>query len=383
MPSGGARASIDLSSTTIAVTVSQQAVRVPILIDGRLVMPPGVAIGPAGQLYVGLDTTAARSLPAGHRFVDDPADLLGKPTPAPDAAQPDPVDLLAAVLRHVSHHAANQIGQPIAELTVTVPPSWGPRRRGQVGEAANRAGLPSPALVTAPAALAAYATTLGLTLPQGSCLLVCQADRHPATVTVLQMVGDGYRELATQQLDGTHDLDHLITQRVVHTATTDNDPLRAAINQPSDTNVDGRLALLESVRTARNLLTAQDRAPILLPAPRQPAVITREDVTIAAQPLLDQVPDAVNELLDAADVDREHLAAVILRPAPALPALTDRLTQATSATPALIDHPHALADGALNLTTHQTGARAAATRLPASDSASATSPAPSSSAHAP
>ncbi|MBM0239574.1 hypothetical protein JNW88_24905 [Micromonospora sp. ATA32] len=57
MPSGGARASIDLSSSAIAATVSRQGARVPILIDGRLVMPPGVAIGPAGQLYAGLDTT--------------------------------------------------------------------------------------------------------------------------------------------------------------------------------------------------------------------------------------------------------------------------------------------------------------------------------------
>ncbi|MER7475417.1 Hsp70 family protein [Micromonospora sp. NPDC000018] len=328
-------------------------------------MPWGVAIGPAGQLYVGLDTTAATSLPADYRLVDDPADLLGKAHHASDAAQPGPVDLLAAMLQHVGHHAANQVGQPITDLTVTVPPSWGPRRRGQVGEAARRAGLPSPALVTAPAALAAYATTLGLTTAENSCVLVCQADRHPATLTVLQTVSDGYRELATQQLDGTHNLDHLITQHVVHTATADDDPLRAAINQPSDANAQGRLAALESVRTARDMLAAQDRAPVLLPAPRQPAVITREDITIAAQPLLDQVPTMVTELLDAADVDKEHLAAVILRPAPALPALTDRLIQATGTTPAVVDHPHALADGALSLTAaHQPGPRAAAARLP-------------------
>ncbi|MFG3702621.1 hypothetical protein ACGF5C_32830 [Micromonospora sp. NPDC047620] len=59
------------------------------------------------------------------------------------------------------------------------------------------------------------------------------------------------------------------------------------------------------------------------------------------------------------------MAAVILRPAPALPALADRLTQATGTTPALVDHPHALADGALSFTAaHQPGPRAAAARLP-------------------
>ncbi|MGN9811483.1 Hsp70 family protein [Micromonospora sp. BQ11] len=363
MPSGGVRASIDLSSSAVAVTVTQQGVRIPVLIDGRPAMPAGVATGPAGQIYVGLDTAAVRSLPADHRFVDDPTTLLGTPTGPDDPTQPDPVDLLAAVLRHAGHHAADQVGQPIAELTLTIPPSWGPRRRGHVSEAATRAGLPSPALVTAPAALTAYATTLGLTTPENSCVLVCQADRHPAIVTVLQAVDDGYRELATQQLNGVPDLDSLITEHVVRAATADDDPLRTASNSSADG--DGRLAIVESVRAARTLLATQDRAPVLLPAPRQPAVITRDDITTAAQPLLDQIPTTVIELLDAADVDKEKLAAVILRPARALPALTDRLAHATGLSPVLVDHPHALADGALNLTAaHQPDPRAAAARLP-------------------
>ncbi|WP_328853284.1 Hsp70 family protein [Micromonospora globbae] len=365
MPSGGTRLSIDLSSSAIAATVSHHGTRMPILIDGRLTMPTGIAITPTGQLYVGLDTTAAKSLPADHRFVDNPTTLLGKPAHVTNTAPPDPVDLLAAILRHVNHHAAHQVGQPVTELTVTIPPGWGPRRRGHLAEAASRAGLPSPALVTAPAALAAHAATLGHTPPEGSCLLVCQADRHPPTLTVLQTVSGGYRELATHHLDGIPDLDHLITHRLVHTATADTDPLRTAITQPAQDNAANRLALLESVRTARQLLIDQDRAPILLPASRQPTVITRDDIATAAQPLLDQIPHAVHQLLDAADIDTPHLAAVVLRPADALPALTDQLTHATNRPPALIDHPHALADGALTLTAaHQPAPRAGAARLP-------------------
>ncbi|MFF0372533.1 hypothetical protein [Micromonospora sp. NPDC005087] len=356
--------SIDLSSSAIAATVSRHGLKIPILIDGRLAMPPGVAIGPAGEIYVGLDTMAAMSLPVDHRFVDNPTDLLGRPTNAADEAQPDPVDLLAAVLRHVTHHAAIHVNGPITALTVTVPPSWGPRRCGHISEAATRAGFPPPALVTAPAALAAYATTLGLTVPESSCLLVCQADREPATLTVLQTVADGYRELATQQINLVQSLDHLIAQRVVQTATADSDPLRAVTTAPGNDDADAGRALLESVRTARGLLATQDQAPILLPAPRQPAVITRDDVTVAAQPLLDQIPDAVDGLLDAADVDKTHLADVVLRPALGVPAMADRLTAAAGITPTLIDHTHALADGALSLTTtHQPGSAVAA-RLP-------------------
>ncbi len=210
MPSGGTVLSIDLSSSAIAATVSRQGLRIPILIDGRLVMPPGVVIGPAGEIYVGLDTMAAMSLPVDHRFVDNPTDLLGRPINTADATQPDPVELLATVLRHITHHAAVHVNGPITALTVTVPPSWGPRRCGHVSEAATRAGFPPPALVTAPAALAAYATILGVTAPEGACVLVCQADREPATLTVLQTAADGYRELATQQIILAHGLDHLI-----------------------------------------------------------------------------------------------------------------------------------------------------------------------------
>ncbi|WP_157748228.1 Hsp70 family protein [Micromonospora echinaurantiaca] len=357
---------MDLSSSAIAATVSWQSVRVPVLIDGRLVMPPGVVIGPAGQVYVGLETAAVRPLPADHRVVDNPTDLLGKPTQPADAADPlDAVGLLATMLRHIAHYAAHHVSEPITELTVTIPASWGPRRRGQLAEAATRSGLPSPTLVTAPAALASYAQTLGLTAPEASCLLVCQADRHPPALTVLQTVADGYRELATQQIELAHDLDDLMTRRVVQTATADNDPLRAAISQPGDAEADGRDALLEAVRTARHLLATQDRAPVLLPAPRQPAVITRDDVSIAAQPLLDQVPKAVGELLDTADVDKQHLAGVVLRSAHGLPGLADRLAAATGTVPTLIDQSHALADGALHLTaTHRPAPRAASARLP-------------------
>ncbi|MFD6568932.1 hypothetical protein, partial [Micromonospora profundi] len=361
MPSGGTVLSIDLSSTAIAATVSRHGLKIPILIDGRLVMPPGAAIGPAGEIYLGLDATAAMSLPADHRFVDNPTDLLGRPTNSVDAAQPDPVDLLATVLRHITHHAAIHINGPITALTVTVPSSWGPRRCGHVNEAATRAGFPPPALVTAPAALAAYATMLGGTVPAGSCVLVCQADREPATLTVLQTATDGYRELATRQISLDQGLDHLIAQRVAAMATIDADPLRAAMTAAGSVEAgDGRV-LLESVRAARSLLATQDQAAILLPAPRPPAVITRHDVTAAAQPLLDQIPGAVDGLLDAADVDTTHLAGVVLRPAPGVPALTEALTAAAGKTPTLIDHPHALADGALCLTTtHQSGPAAAA-----------------------
>ncbi|MGN9779348.1 Hsp70 family protein [Micromonospora sp. H33] len=357
MPSGGARLSIDLTSSAIAATVGHHGARIPVMLDGHPVMPRGVALDPEGTLFLGVP--AATASPAGHQFVPDPLDLLGTTA----SEQPlDTVDLLATLLRHVTGQAASQVGEPIVALTMTIPSSWGPRRRDQLTEAASRAGLPAPAMVTAPAALAAHAQAHGLTALDGSCLLICQADRHPVTLTVLQSSGDGYRELATRSIDPPGDLNQALAQHLVDAATTDDDPLRAGITQSTR---DGRV-LLESVRQARQLLVAQDRAPVLLPAPRKPAVITRDDVAVAAQPLLDAVHEAVRDILDAADIDHQHLAGVILHQIEPVPGLADRLDTATGLTPAtLTGQSHALADGALALTAPQHQTRTVAhTHLP-------------------
>ncbi|MCW3818978.1 hypothetical protein ONA91_31525 [Micromonospora sp. DR5-3] len=352
------RLSIDLSSPAIAATIDRDGARIPVTLNGRLVMPHGIILDPAGQLRVGV---AAQSEPsASYQFIREPLELLGRADTDP---QVDAVQLLAGQLWHVADQAARQAAGPVTALTVTIPSGWGPRRRGHLTDAAARAGLPAPAMVTAPAALAAYATAAG-TVPDGSCLLICQADRHPATLTVLQATTDGYRELATRSINPTRDLDQALAQRIVDANTADDDPLRAETAHP--TQGQGGL-LLESVRQARQLLTAQDRAPVLLPAPRKPTVITRDDVAAAAQPLLDEVDAAVHDILGAADVDRHHLSGVIQREAETIPGLRDRLTTATGLTPATLSgHSHALADGALTLTAahHQATGTAADTQLP-------------------
>ncbi|MEW2477522.1 hypothetical protein AB0875_27400 [Micromonospora gifhornensis] len=362
MSSGGPQLSIDLSSpTAIAATIGRSGARIPVLVGGRHLLPTGIAIDPTGHRYYGIDPTAAQSLPTGYRFVADPVTLLTTPPPPTESGPVDGVDVLAGLLRHLTDHAAHQVGAPITALTLTIPTGWGPRRRGLLTDAATRAALPPPVLVTAPAALAAYATTLGMHAPPGSCLLTCHTDQRPATLTVLQAHPDGYTELATQPVGQPHDLDQILTHHVITTATSDDDPLRDALHHP-DTDT---AALHDAVRQARHTLATHDRAPILLPAPRPPAVITRADVTTAAQPLLDRIPTAVTNILDAADVDRTHLTAVIVRHTGPVPGLIDTLTTATATTTGAVDQPHALADGALTLTTrHHHTATAATTQLP-------------------
>ncbi|MER7996600.1 hypothetical protein [Micromonospora chalcea] len=357
MPSGGTRLSIDLTSSAIAATVDRDGTRIPVLLNGRIVMPHGIVIDPAGQLHPGVNGLPEPSV--GHQFIRDPVDLLH----AADAEPPvDAVHLLAGQLWYVADQAVRQVAVPVAALTVTIPSAWGPRRRGHLTDAAARAGLPAPAMVTAPAALAAYATAGHA--PDGTCLLICDAERRPITLTVLQVSPDGYRELATRQVSPSRDLDRDLAQHLLTRSIADDPSQRPeiqAIPEPADA------ALLESIRQARTALSTQERAPVLLPSPRPPAVLTRDDVTAAAQPLLDDAATAVNGILDAADISQQHLSGVIHRETKAIPGLQERLAAVTGHAPTALDgHSHALADGALALTAahHQTTSTANDTALP-------------------
>ncbi|MFI7077179.1 hypothetical protein ACIBO1_07790 [Micromonospora sp. NPDC049903] len=369
MSSGGPQLSIDFSSpTAIAAIIGRSGARIPVLIGGRHILPAGIVVDSAGHLYFGVDPAAAQSLPPGHQFVSDPVSIPSTPPPPAETDTVDAVGLLSGLLRHIADHATHQVSAPITSLTVTIPTSWGPRRRDLLTDAATRAGLPAPALVTAPAALTAYATTLGLNAPPGTCLLTCHADQHPATLTVLQAHTDGYTELATHPIEQPHDLDQILTHHVITTATTTDDPLRASLHHPEPPPETA--ALRDAVRQARHTLATHDRAPVLLPAPRTPAVITRDDVTTAAQPLLNHIPAAVDDILDAADIGREHLAAVVVRHAGPVPGLLDTLTTATGTTAGAIEQPHALAEGALTLTTphhHPTNTQLPRVRLRLTD----------------
>lgn len=139
MPNGGIRLSIDLSSSAIAATADRDGARIPVMLNGRFVMPYGITVDPAGQLYVGV--TAPPEPSANQQFIPDPLQLLG-----PTEADPpvDAVQLLAGQLWHIADQATRQAGGPVAALAVTIPSAWGPRRRGHLTDAAARAGLPAP-----------------------------------------------------------------------------------------------------------------------------------------------------------------------------------------------------------------------------------------------
>jgi hypothetical protein len=362
MHSGAAHLSIDLAASSITGVLFRQGQRIPLLFDGQPVMPSGVFVDPeTGRLFVGHAALTAAAHRPDH-YIPDPLAQSGTGPTSDGALLSDPTDAMSAILQHVAAHAQTPDAL-VDAVTVSIPPSWGPRRRERLLLAAARVGLPRPTLVTAPAALAAQVTAYGPAVPEGACVLVCQADAHPMSLTMLQAVAGGFRELGTTALaypDGA-DIDQTLTHRAID-ASGDIE-LRRRIDHPSELEDHRtRWILLHHIRQLRHTLLTQERAPVLLPEPHPPAVLTHHDLSTAIQPLLDQLPTSVAELLTATDVGAAQIHIVILHTNTALPGLQDHLAAATHRPATVITgHPHATADGAFLLTAPATGRPTAAT----------------------
>ena len=99
-----------------------------LLFDGSAQLPSGVYLDTDATIRTG-----AQALHAGGadptRYVAHPKRHLHQPTVAIAGHQVEVVDLIAATLRRISEEAIQVGGQPADELTLTVPASWGPRRR--------------------------------------------------------------------------------------------------------------------------------------------------------------------------------------------------------------------------------------------------------------
>ncbi|WP_200216811.1 hypothetical protein [Micromonospora coerulea] len=324
----GAHLCVDLASSAVAAIAWRDRIYVPILFDGRPTIAPAGLFGAGGPGTVVPD---------------------GEHTGAPS-------DHTAELLRHVAAVASTQVG-PISSTTFVIAPQWGPRRRSHLTQAAQRAGLPAPAMVTGPAALVAHVTAHPPSLPDGACALVLETEVRPPRLTVLQVSGGAWHDLATRTIPAAHVDDVLAHQ--LQSSPAEQHRRSAAQGEHED---DANRQVRESVRQARALLATQERAPVLLPHPRPPAVITRGDVHAAAQPLTEQLPGAVGELLDTADVDTAHLAMVVAADAGGAPELPAQLAAATGVQPVIVNHPHAAASGALTLTA--TPLTAISARLP-------------------
>lgn len=368
MPSGGVHLAVHLGAAWATAVLRTGSYRLPVLIDGRPRIPSGVFVDPeSGALHPG-----AGGLAAGAQrpdcYLPDPLAQLGTPEPA-GLPHVDPVNVVSAVLAYLANHAAAQARAALTALTVAVPPGWGPRRRRRLHDAAVRAGLPAPWQVTQPAALAAAHATATGSWRDEACALVCHADRGSSpTLTVLQLTGSEFRELATHTIaEDLPTVEEVLAERAYLSAAAEPDGWKAIAQPTTLADQQIRWTLLAGVGHAHETLAEQERAPVLLPPPHPPAVLSRDDLTAAVHPLATRLPAGVHAVLTAADVDATALQHVILATDTTLPGLDEALAAATG--PTVTTRPNAgygIADGALTTTDagSTTAATAAAVRLP-------------------
>jgi hypothetical protein len=352
------RIGIDIGAArTCAVVALPGGPWLPLMPDGAPVLPSGVFLDPdGGHLLVGEPARAA-AITRPDCYLPNPYALFATQTTAGairvggrDIEATDPA---AAVLRRLTDETILLAGSPPTAVVIAVPAGWGPRRRDRLQQAVASAGLTPAILVTTPLALYTHLTgPTGLSIPDSTCLLVCDAGASSLRLSVVQHTTTGPALLATADHpdSGGNTIDTALAMVAARTITDADPDTWHRILQPD--NLDDqrrRHSLWQTVRAAKQALWQQDQAAVPLPKPYPPAVLDRADLAAATAPILAALPHHIDQVLAAADIDRGHLAAVVLAGGGArLPGLAETLTAATGHQPAAPARPDlAAADGAL------------------------------------
>ncbi|GAA4243034.1 hypothetical protein GCM10022255_000370 [Dactylosporangium darangshiense] len=239
------------------------------------------------------------------RRVDDGTVLLGSHTVAvPDA--------LAAVLLAVVEQV-NRAGPP-GPAVLTVPSTWAASRRAVLAEAAVRAGLGAVTLISEPIAAAVYYTSvLRHELPPDGALLVVDVGAGTADVALVR-AGAELSVIAQRGLDvGGLDVDAALVGILGQLVSVDSPEAWQRLAAPV-TNADrrDRLVLWQEVRAAKESLSRLSVAPVHVPGHPADLHLTREELEVAATPLLAPVAEVAAEMVAEAGLDPHALAGVFL-----------------------------------------------------------------------
>jgi hypothetical protein len=352
------RLGIDYGAETTAAVLDHGDGRVlPLLLDASPVMPSGVFVpSDDGPVVAGLRALHL-ALERPDCYVDGPRQHLTDGHVQVAGRHLDAVDLVAATLWHVVDEAARAVGGPVVDAAITVPAGWGPHRRTLLREAASRAGLDRTDLVADPVAAAAWLASTN-PLPDGACVLVCDAGATAVVVSVVQYEQSRWQVLATNAIPGSggHDIDDAIATHAAAATAADQPDSWARLRHPEtiDDQRDRRL-LWDAARQAKQTLWYAPSAVVALPAPHTPAVLDQQQLAVIAAQVLKDVPAAVDDVLAAADVEPNGVAAAVLVGGGArLPGLVNLLADRVHRSPVLPDRPdHLLADGAVRATTNR------------------------------
>jgi hypothetical protein len=298
MQPGQPQLSIDYGTTcTRAVLGWPDGRWEPLPVDGAGVLWSAVHLDDRGGVLVGEAAwRQAATDPDG--FVPSPLAGLTGPDggTVPVRGAPVPVaELAAATLRHVAGVAVARLGGPPGEVRMVVPAGWGPRRRMWLRQVAHAAGLGQPRLVDAPVAAATRLLAMGVQVPVGGFLLICDLGAG-CEATVLRRGPTGFEVLST--LADPHAGAAAIDDRLI-TALTGTDPAA----DPDGT----RWTVAATVRAAREALSRQAVTTVPMPPPTPPMVVHARLVDELAEPVLKQAATLAAQAVTAADLTIDQL----------------------------------------------------------------------------
>lgn len=345
------------TSHTVAVVSLDGRETRPLLFDGSPLLPSAVCVGPDGRLLVGRDALhTSLASPEGFepypkRRIDDATVLLGETEATVER-------LIGAVLERVAVEAARTAGAPVTEAVLTFPAAWGPQRRGTLLAAAASTLPAGVRLVPEPVAAAHRLVGLvGDRLPVGASALVYDFGAGTFDASVVRRTGHGFEVLATEGLPDCGGLD--IDAAVVgYFGTVLGGEEGAGGGRAAWARVVGPATLAErragrqlwdNVRAGKEMLARSSTTIVHVPLVDTEVPLGREQLDQLAAPVVDRTVQAVRDVLVAAGLTVDDLAAILLTgSASRMPLVTTVLHRAFGIVPTMVDHPElVVAEGSL------------------------------------
>ncbi|HET9256947.1 MAG TPA: Hsp70 family protein [Pseudonocardiaceae bacterium] len=346
---------IDVGNTFVAAALARGATAEMVNFgDHGVVMPAAVQLRGDGSLS---SAGASRGTSRPDWVCGEFMSRLGDPTPVTLGGAPYTVtDLVGTIVRDVIQDVTAAQGGPPDHVMLTHPASWGPFRCVLLEEAARRAGLGKPSMVTEPeAAVTDYAAAQRWN--DGDTLAVYDLGGDTFNATVLrQQSGKAHILGKPERIEhrGGNDIDDAILSHV-------NDTLDGALNK-LDPMRPQNIAALAGVRRqctrAKEALSADTETAfrVLLPDQRFDVRLTRSELDDIARGTIELTIDALSRTVRSAQVEPADLSAILLVGGSSRIPLVARMVSAALGRPAVVaTHPqHAAALGAATLAARTT-----------------------------
>lgn len=279
---------------------------------GELHWPSGVLVTPDGSLLAGPEALAAVGTIEGGAFCRDLKSVLTRERVAVGDRSIEPAAGLAALLARLATQARQVAGLPVAELVVTTPAAWGPRHRGVLRAAADRAGLPEPRPIPVPVAVAWLLTAAGRAdLAPGATVLFCDFGQAAFEASLLVRATAEFAVLATARRPeaGGAAIEALLADYCLAHLSTVDAALAGRLRTPQ-TTADHQSCLIfeNNIHAACQQLAVGAAARVEVPPPHPAVPIGADQYTELVAPIARVCAEATAGVVEAAGVDPANLA---------------------------------------------------------------------------